>query len=39
MMQRLDETLRSDIKITNVVCTADLKQPIDIGKRWDLAFS
>ncbi len=30
-MQRLEPTLRHEIKISNTVCTADLKQKIDIG--------
>src|SRR5690349_15149101 len=29
-MQRLENPLRKEIKISNVVCTADLKQPVDI---------
>lgn len=30
-MQILEEELRKEIVITNVVCTADLKQPVDIA--------
>jgi len=30
-MQRLEITLRKEISISNVVCTADLKQAVDIG--------
>jgi len=30
MMQTLEQKLRKEIKIQNVVCTADLKQPVDI---------
>lgn len=30
-MQRLESSLRKEIKISNTICTADLKQSVDIG--------